>query len=78
MDLEKARVYFEAGSLAGAEIQPAQMGAGWVVELRQGSGERHLLSVARTTRHKVYKTLEAAAADARRLGFRSVTVYLVR
>lgn len=76
MKRETAMLYFEAGLLTGCEVQPAPMDEGYVLELRHRDHGKQLLSVAREARTKVYKTLDAAATDARAIGFRVVTVYM--
>ncbi|MFA0921418.1 hypothetical protein ALP73_01132 [Pseudomonas coronafaciens pv. garcae] len=73
VDLSGMRKLYSKGSLRGAFIAPAPMKpGGWILLVDHNDGSRDYMAVARTDRYKIYKTLEAAAADAERVGFSEV------
>lgn len=77
MKREKAQMYFEAGGLTICRIVPAPMaGAGYLMELEDRSGVARSLETTRKGQTRVFRTLDAAANEARTIGFRTVQVYL--
>lgn len=76
MNREKAELWFDAGNLLAAEVHPAPMEPGYIIQLRHRQGGVEPMSVARSPRVKVYRTADAALSDARKIGFQTVTVYL--
>ncbi|WP_036993408.1 hypothetical protein [Metapseudomonas furukawaii] len=75
MDLQAMRRLFEVGALSEAIIAPAPMESGaWVLMVERRDGLLEHMTVARTDRQKIYKSLESVRADAERVGFRKVTL----
>lgn len=72
MNLSEMRMLFEAGALQQAILANAPMGEGFVMLVRRTDGKEEYMTVAKEERHKVYKSLEAARADAKRIGFKEV------
>jgi hypothetical protein len=73
MDLQAMRKLFETGALKEALISPAPMEQGsWVLMAVRLDGHHEHMTVARSERAKVYKSLDAVRADAVRVGFREV------
>lgn len=70
VDLSGMRDLYREGSLRGAFIAPAPMEpGGWILLVDRNDGSQDYMAVARTDRYKIYRTLEAAAADVERVGF---------
>ncbi|HDZ55294.1 hypothetical protein LCGC14_0393390 [marine sediment metagenome] len=77
VDLSAMRKLFEFGALKAAIVAPAPMEDGaWMIMVERADGQRDPMTIARSSRIKGYKSLEAAAADARRVGFGEVRVQL--
>jgi hypothetical protein len=73
MDLQAMRKLFETGALKEAVISPAPMEKdSWVLMAIRTDGHAEQMTVARSERAKVYKSLDAVRADAARVGFREV------
>lgn len=71
-DLSDMRKSFLAGDLRSAIVEPLQNGPGWKLKIVRKDGSVGYLTVARRTRHKVYKSLQSAHEDAYRVGFPDV------
>jgi hypothetical protein len=73
VDLSAMRKMFESGALKGAIVAPAPMENGaWVLMVERIDGAHEHMTVARSSRQKIYKSLESVRADAERVGFREV------
>nr|QOQ33620.1 hypothetical protein [Pseudomonas syringae pv. actinidiae] len=70
VDLSQARQMYKDGALKAAIVAPApMMPASWVLMVERTDGSLATVTLARSEAHKVYSTLGAAHADARRIGF---------
>lgn len=77
MKREKAKVLFEAGAVIACRVIPAPVdGAGYMMELESRQGGSEALETTRKGQTRVFRTLDAAANEARLIGFRNVTLYL--
>lgn len=75
VELSVMRKLFEGGALKAAIVAPAPLEKGaWVLIVERLDGQMEHMTVARSTRQKIYKTLESVSADAVRVGFREVRV----
>lgn len=73
MDLQAMRKLFETGALREAIISPAPMEKdSWLLMVIRLDGKVEHMTVARSQRPKVYKSLDAVSADAQRVGFSEV------
>ena len=73
VDLSAMRKLFEAGALREAIVSPAPMENGaWVLMVERLDGAHEHMTIARSDRQKIYKSLESVRADAARVGFREV------
>ncbi|AUA86869.1 plasmid replication protein RepB [Pseudomonas aeruginosa] len=73
VDLSAMRKLFEVGALREAIVAPAPMEKGsWLLLVSRSDGTKEHLTLARSTRPKIYKSLEHVRADAERVGFREV------
>lgn len=73
VDLSAMRKLFEAGALREAIVVPAPMENGaWVLMVERLDGVHEHMTIARSDRQKIYKSLESVRADAARVGFREV------
>ena len=73
VDLSEMRKLFQAGALKEAIVAPAPMQrAAWVLTVVRTDGSLEYITIARTDRHKVYKSLDAAHSDAQKVGFMEV------
>ncbi|RQB79784.1 plasmid replication protein RepB [Pseudomonas aeruginosa] len=73
VDLSAMRELFEVGALKEAIVAPAPMEkGGWLLLVNRSDGAQEHLTLARSTRPKIYKSLEHVRADAERVGFREV------
>lgn len=79
MDLQAMRTLFESGALREAVISPAPMepAGSWVLMVTRGDGLIEHMTVARSDRQKVYRSLDAVSADAQRVGFREVRLQVI-
>ena len=73
MELEQARSAAEAGKLSGVVIEPSEQGNGWLILVREQSGE-----LVKITDHsgadKIYHSLDYATQVAEGLGFDTVRI----
>ena len=77
MKREKAVVLFEAGTLMACRVVPAPLeGAGYIMELETRQGGSEALETTRKGQVRVFRTLDAAANEARNIGFRQISLYL--
>lgn len=73
LDLSAMRKLFQDGSLVNAVVAPAPMESGsWVFLVTHADGTTDYMTIARSDRQKIYKSLDAVAADAERVGFAEV------
>lgn len=73
VDLSAMRKLFKDGFLKEAIVAPAPMErAAWVLTVVRTDGTLECMTIARTDRHKIYKSLDAVHADAKKVGFMEV------
>ena len=73
MDLSGMRKLFKDGLLKEAIVAPAAMEReAWVLTVIRTDGSQEYMTIARTTRHKIYKSLDSVHADAKKVGFMEV------
>lgn len=72
VDLSAMRKLFLSGDLKNAIVAPAPMESGWVLNVVRADGTQDYMTIARSTKHKVYKSLEAVTADLKRVGIEEV------
>lgn len=73
VELSVMRKLFEGGVLKGVIVAPAPLEKGaWVLMAERVDGEIEHMTVARTSRQKIYRSLESVSADAMRVGFREI------
>lgn len=78
MDLSFMREQFNKGVLSAAVVAPApSVQDAWVLIVHTKDGKEAVMTVARSDRQKVYKSLDAVRADAARVGFTDVRWKLV-
>lgn len=73
MKLEQAHTEFEAGRLQEAVVEPAEDGNGWMVLVRDASGELVKITDAHGVT-KLYHSLDHATEIAKDIGFDTVRV----
>lgn len=74
VDLSAMRKLFNDGGLKSAIVAPAPMQKnGWELIVVHTDGTLDYMTVARSDRRKIYKSLESVHADAKRVGFVEVT-----
>lgn len=76
VDLSAMRNEFKKGALKTAIVTPAPMQTGWELIVVRTDGTMDYMTVARSDRRKIYKSLEAVALDAKRVGFEELTTQL--
>lgn len=69
VNLSQMRFLYECGALARAVLAPAPMESGFIMIVERKDGKDETMSVTKGDRHKIYKSLEAAREDAKRIGF---------
>ena len=75
VDLSGMRKLYKDGALQAAIAAPAPMERGaWVLTVVRTDGSCEYMTIARSTRHKIYKSLDAVQADAAKVGFEEVKV----
>lgn len=73
VDLSAMRKLYQDGALMAAVVAPAPMERGaWVFMVVRRDGSEAYMTVARSDRQKIYKSLDAVRADAERVGFEEV------
>lgn len=73
VDLSAMRKLYQVGALKGATVAPAPMERGaWVLLVERTDGSQTYMTIARSERQKIYKSLEFVHADAKRVGFSEV------
>ncbi|WP_241779044.1 plasmid replication protein RepB [Pseudomonas corrugata] len=73
VNLSGMRKLYKEGSLTAAIVAPALLENGWVLIVKKKDGTSDHMTIARSPRHKIYKSLESAHLDAMRVGFSEVT-----
>lgn len=73
MNLSELRMLYECGALANATLAPAPMESGFIMIVKRMDGKEETMSTTKSERHKIYKSLEAASSDVKRIGFQEVT-----
>lgn len=75
MDLSAMRGKFDQGELRAAVAVPVPMSNdSWLLMVVFTNGTNEFMTVARSDRQKVYKSLEAVQADAERVGFAEMKI----
>lgn len=75
VDLSGMRKLYNDGALQAAIAAPAPMERGaWVLTVIRTDGSCEYMTIARSKRHKIYKSLDAVQADAAKVGFEEVKV----
>jgi hypothetical protein len=75
VDLSAMRKLYQEGGLVAAIVTPAPMERGaWVLTVVRLDGSHEYMTIARSERHKIYKSLDAVGADVERVGFKEVTL----
>ncbi|KPZ12408.1 MULTISPECIES: hypothetical protein [Pseudomonas syringae group genomosp. 2] len=73
VNLSEMRILYECGALAHATLAPSPMESGFIMIVKRKDGKEETMSTTKGERHKIYKSLEAASTDAKRIGFHEVT-----
>jgi hypothetical protein len=73
VDLSAMRKLYKKGGLKAAIVSPAPMQKGWELIVVRTDGKQDYMTVARSDRRKIYKSLESVHLDAKRVGFVEVT-----
>ncbi|KFF42201.1 MULTISPECIES: hypothetical protein [Pseudomonas] len=76
VDLSAMRKLFNKGGLKTAIVAPAAMQSGWELIVVHTDGTLDYMTIARSDRRKIYKSLESVHADAARVGFAEVTTHV--
>lgn len=80
MDATELQIYFDAGALKAATVVPVPMGTGFFLQVDHKGGEHTTMAGTRKVEGRQvprqFKTLDAAAAAAHKVGFRSFKVEL--
>jgi len=78
MELKQLQIAFDTGGLVSATIVRAVMMNGYILIFKNKKGTDHVMTAQRDTRGvpRSFKTIDAAAANAKKIGFESVTVKL--
>ncbi|MFK4136645.1 plasmid replication protein RepB [Pseudomonas luteola] len=72
VNLAEMRILYECGALTEATLAPAPMEPGFIMVVKRRDGKEEIMSVTKGDRHKIYKSLDAASSDAKRVGFKEV------
>tara|TARA_R110002049_G_scaffold308491_1_gene512689 strand:+ start:6201 stop:6434 length:234 start_codon:yes stop_codon:yes gene_type:complete len=74
--LEKElKIRFDSGSLKAASVTPAFMVEGWSLVIKDSAGNDHAVTLKRGG-ERVFKSIDAACALAREIGFSTAKVVL--
>ena len=78
MELKDARFLFESGSLVSAAITKVPMLTTYHLTVKTQKGKEYPLAGQRSKAHEAreFKTIDAAVANAKKIGFKNVTVIL--
>lgn len=76
VDLSRMRKLFNKGALKSAIVAPAPLEDGWELIIVRTDGTSDYMTIAKSTRKKIYKSLESVHRDAKRVGFDEVTTQL--
>lgn len=73
VDLSAMRKLYLDGALKSATVAPAPMEQGsWVLVVDRIDGSQAYMTIARSDRQKIYRSLDSVHADAQRVGFSEV------
>jgi hypothetical protein len=73
MDLSDMRKQFRKGAFEAALVAPAPMESNaWIFIVQRTDGKQEHMTIARSDRQKIYKSLDAVRADVERVGFKDV------
>lgn len=73
-NLAQLRKLYASGRLKAARITPSSIEGEWQLQIERADGQQVVMTPDRSTRAKLYKSLEAAAKDAKRVGFAEVAL----
>jgi hypothetical protein len=68
------RNLYREGVVVSAFASPADTGKGWVLTCVRPNGTHERMSLNKSTKTKIYKSLDAVHLDAKRIGFDTVTI----
>lgn len=75
MEIRMLKQMFQEGLLRTATIVPAPMESDrWLLIFEKANGNQERITRVRTEDDKIYRRLHGALEDAKKIGFRSVTV----
>jgi hypothetical protein len=78
MELNQLKVVFDSGALKSAVVAPMPMEKGYMLIAKDKQNKDHVMTAQRTDKHepRVFKSIDAAVANASKIGFREVVVKL--
>lgn len=76
MILSVTQELFKAGDLLKATIEPVPMSAGFSLVLLRANGERVSITRTKSKDIKIYKKENGALIDAKKIGFKEVSILL--
>jgi hypothetical protein len=78
MELKQMQVAFDAGGLISAAIVRAPLMNGYILIVKNKNGVEHVMTAQRDTagHPRSFKTIDAAVANAQKIGFMTVNVDL--
>jgi hypothetical protein len=77
LEIKVLKQLFRIGALNAVSVAPAPLEPGrWVLGVETKHGLHERITIANTKTEKKFKGVSAALEDARRIGFRQVTVAL--
>lgn len=78
MELKELKVIFDSGGLKSATIKQAPMMQGYILIAQTTNKSVHVMTSQREESEvpRTFKTIDAAAANAKKVGFRKITLDL--
>jgi hypothetical protein len=78
MELKEMQVAFDAGGLISVTVFRAPLVGGYMLSVKTKKGSDHPMTSQRDTKGhpRGFKTIDAAVANARKVGFTKITVVL--
>lgn len=78
MELNQLKSVFESGGLLSIVVAPLPLEKGYMLIVTNKAKNKHIMTAQRSNSHepRKFKTIDAAVANAVKIGFREVTVEL--
>lgn len=78
VELNQLKMVFDSGGLNNVVVTPIEMKKGYMLIFKDKEKNNHIMTTQRSDKHepRVFKSIDAAVANASQIGFKKVSVEL--